>query len=177
MTYTTASTSRELEEILQLQQQNLAISISKEEKKKEGFVTVQHDIEILSKMNGIEPHIIAKDGDTVIGYTLCMTKDFGQDIPVLIPLFREVEKSTYRSKNFIVMGQVCIDKGYRGQGVFRGLYQHMKKKLQHTYDILITEVAADNLRSLQAHQAIGFKTLVTHENDGIKWHLIHWNWE
>ncbi|MBQ4801703.1 GNAT family N-acetyltransferase [Aquimarina sp. MMG015] len=175
--YTTVTSHEELEQILLLQQKNLTTSISSEEKKKEGFVTVEHDFEILKKMNDQQPHIIAKDHGKVIGYALCMTSDFGNDIEVLKPMFKKIENSLDQPNKYIVMGQVCVDKEYRGQGIFRGLYQHMKTKLQNTYDLLITEVASDNIRSLNAHNAIGFKTLLIYEADQISWHIIYWNWE
>ncbi|WP_299259573.1 GNAT family N-acetyltransferase [uncultured Aquimarina sp.] len=175
--YATVTSDKELEQILLLQQKNLSVSISSEEKKKEGFVTVEHDFNILKKMNDQQPHIIAKDRDKVVGYTLCMTSDFGNDIEVLKPMFKKIENSLDQSNKYIVMGQVCIDKDYRGQGIFRGLYKHMKLELHKKYDLLITEVAANNIRSLGAHNAIGFKDLMVYESDNIKWHLIYWNWE
>jgi hypothetical protein len=52
----------------------------------------------------------------------------------------------------------------------------MKTELQDKYTLLVTEVASNNLRSLQAHYAIGFKTLITHESNDTQWHLIHWDW-
>ncbi|AXT52233.1 GNAT family N-acetyltransferase [Aquimarina sp. BL5] len=175
--YTIATSDKELEQIIKLQQKNLTASISQSEKEKEGFVTVEHDLNILKKMNDQQPHVIAKDGDLVVGYTLCMTADFGNDIPVLRPMFRKIERSFDQNETYIVMGQVCIDKEYRGQGIFRSLYQKMKLELQEKYDLLITEVAANNLRSLQAHKAIGFKNLLVYKSDEIDWHLISWNWE
>ncbi|WP_299243617.1 GNAT family N-acetyltransferase [uncultured Aquimarina sp.] len=175
--YTIATSDNELEQIIQLQQKNLAASISQSEKEKEGFVTVEHDFNILKKMNNQQPHIIAKDKDLVVGYTLCMTTDFGNDITVLRPMFKKIENSLDQAKSYIVMGQVCIDKEYRGQGIFRGLYQKMKIELQEKYDLLITEVAANNLRSLHAHKAIGFENMLVYKSDEIDWHLISWNWE
>ncbi|MDY8135078.1 GNAT family N-acetyltransferase [Aquimarina sp. 2201CG5-10] len=175
--FTIASSNNELEQIIQLQQKNLPVSISKSEKEKEGFVTVQHDFDILKRMNDQQPHIIAKDGEVVVGYTLCMTKDFGNEIPILRPMFDKINNFLDHSSTYITMGQVCIDKAYRKQGIFRGLYHHMREVLQNKYDVLITEVAANNTRSLNAHYAIGFKTLLTYSSDDIEWHIIHWNWE
>ncbi len=175
--YTTASTNTELEQILLLQQNNLSTSISEEEKKKEGFVTVQHNFEVLKKMNDNQPHIIAKDGIAVVGYTLCMTPDFSNYIPILKPMFEEIKKSPYHSIKFIVMGQVCIDKKYRGLGIFRGLYQKMKTELHEKYELLITEIATSNFRSLHAHIAIGFKVLKTYNSNGIDWHIVFWDWD
>ena len=128
-------------------------------------------------MNDEQPHIIAKHQDMMVGYTLCMTEDFGNDIAVLKPMFKKIKEQKPSITNYIVMGQVCIDKAYQGQGIFRGLYQKMKEELHKKYDLLITEVAANNTRSLGAHSAIGFKDLLIFQSDAIKWHLISWNWE
>ncbi|WP_109302247.1 GNAT family N-acetyltransferase [Aquimarina sp. AU474] len=176
--YTSVKHKNELLQILELQQKNLPINISKDEKHKEGFVTVKHDIDILSKMNDRQPHIIAKHNDKVVGYTLCMTSDFGNDIEILKPMFAKIEKHLNNSTSYIVMGQVCIDKAYRGKGIFRGLYQTMRNELGEKYDVLITEVAANNPRSLRAHYAIGFTDLLIYNTDDeITWHLIQWDWK
>jgi GNAT superfamily N-acetyltransferase len=74
------------------------------------------------------------------------------------------------------MGQICVDKNYRKQGIFRGLYHFYREELQHQFDYLITEVAAINLRSMQAHEAIGFKIIDTYDEDGIVWNIILWDW-
>jgi len=174
--YKRANHTSELIQILALQQKNLPISISTQEKEKEGFVTVHHDFDILKKMNDREPHIIAKHGDTVIGYALCMTKDFSDEIDVLRPMFQQIDPTIPPDINYLTMGQICIDKPFRKQGVFKGLYNKMRETLKNQYDLLITEVAADNIRSLQAHLAIGFKELVIYEAKGIRWHLIRWDW-
>ena len=173
--YMSVRSDNELQQIPQLQEKNLSSSISSTERKKEGFVTVHHDFDILKKMNDQQPHIIAKHHDIVVGYTLCMTTAFGTAIEILKSMFIEIEKSFLRDEKYIVMGQVCIDKEYRNQGIFRQLYQKMKTELGRQYNFLVTEVAADNTRSLNAHQAIGFKTLDIHESNGISWHLMYWS--
>ncbi len=175
--YTTVSKDEELHQILALQKKNLSTSISQIEKEKEGFVTVHHDFDILKKMDNQEPHIIANDNGMVVGYVLCMTKNFGDSIEILRPMFQKIQEHLNKEITYLVMGQVCIDKEYRGQGIFRGLYQKMKTVLENKYDLLITEVAASNLRSLYAHYAIGFKTLMVYTADGIEWHLLQWDWE
>ncbi|MBQ4819819.1 GNAT family N-acetyltransferase [Aquimarina sp. MMG016] len=174
--YTTALTDNELRQIIELQKNNLPTAISKKEKEKEGFVTVQHDFDILKKMNDLEPHIIAKAGNNIVGYTLSMIKEFKNDIEVLKPMFKKIDNQLGPAISYIVMGQVCVDKNYRKQGIFRGLYYKMRDELKDKYQLLITEVAADNLRSLQAHYAVGFKDLLIYEADGVTWHLIQWDW-
>ncbi len=177
ITYTTTSSINELQQILKLQQSNLPASISKTEKENEGFVTVQHDLEILKKMHQLEPHIIAKDHDNVIGYALSMVRSFKEHIDVLKPMFVKIDNLLNTDTSYIVMGQVCIDKEYRKQGVFRGLYRKMQEELNNKYDVLITEVAANNTRSLNAHYAIGFTDLLVYEADRVTWHLVQWHWK
>ncbi|WP_108867646.1 GNAT family N-acetyltransferase [Aquimarina aquimarini] len=174
--YTVATSDVELQQIIMLQQHNLPVSISQTEKEKEGFVTVQHDFTILKKMNYRQPHVIAKKENKLIGYALCMHRDFKNDIDALKPMFTVIDDQLPSNISYIIMGQICVDKAFRKQGVFRGLYTTIKNKLHKNYRLLITEVATSNIRSLQAHFAIGFKTLIQYECNGIKWHLIYWDW-
>ncbi len=175
--YTVVTSETELHQIIALQQKNLPISVSQEEKEKEGFVTVQHTIEILRKMNEKQPHIIAKDENNVVGYALSMSKEFKDEIEILKPMFSKIDKNLDSTTSYITMGQICIDKSYRKQGMFRGLYYKMRDELKDTYDILITEVAANNTRSLNAHYAVGFTDLLVYEANGVTWHLVEWNWK
>jgi len=167
------STNEELEQILTLQAQNLPTNLSVIEKKEQGFVTVQHTIDVLKKMHNVHPHIIAKQGEQVIGYVLSMSKVFKNDIPVLIPMFNEIDQSTIKEKPYILMGQVCIDKNYRGKGVFRGLYTEMRKAFSDTYEVIITEIDSLNSRSLNAHEGIGFKILSTYKFNNQNWVIVY----
>ena len=162
----------ELQQILELQKSNLAQNLSVEEKGKEGFVTVVHTLELLTRMNAKFPHVIARDGKKVVGYTLCMHPKFAGEIEVLKPMFSEIERSDARTREFMVMGQVCIDKEYRKKGIFRNLYQTMLQAIKPRFDCIITEVDAANVRSLQAHYAVGFRELKRYHSDGHDWHVI-----
>ena len=59
--YKQAESLKELEQILDLQQRNLPKNISQEESTKEGFVTVEHTLDLLKSMNDVCGHIIAVD--------------------------------------------------------------------------------------------------------------------
>ncbi|APQ19275.1 hypothetical protein A9200_06745 [Maribacter hydrothermalis] len=170
MIYTTAKTTNELLQILSLQESNLKSTVTDSEMAQEGFVTVHHNIDILTRMNDACAHIIAKDKDKVVGYALSMTDDFKDEISVLRPMFTELETNNIR--NFITMGQICVAKTHRKQGIFRGLYEAMKKASYPKYDAIITEVDATNSRSLGAHYAIGFEKLYTYHSLGQDWELI-----
>ena len=184
ITYTQAKTDDDLHQILKLQAANLPGNISIEEARSQGFVTVQHDFELLKLMNQPFPHIIAKDGEKVIGYTLVMLRSFADKIPVLFSMFEMINQTTFKGKSvndstYFTMGQVCIDKDYRGKGLFKNLYKAMKHHYIGDFQYLITEVSARNPRSLKAHSKVGFEDLkvFTDEITGEVWHLIIWDWQ
>jgi len=172
ISYKRASLKVELEQILQLQYDNLPSVVSEETKKKEGFVTVHHDFNILDRMNEVCPHIIATVDEKVVGYALCMHPKFGNEIAVLGPMFTEIQRILGVKEKFIAMGQVCVDKAYRRKGVFRELYSYMLEEIQPEFSCIITEVDIQNIRSLEAHYAVGFKLLSRYQSGGHEWELI-----
>ena len=171
ITFKITSTQEELQQILDLQQQNLPKNLTREEIKTQGFVTVEHQFQILLEMHNVHPHTIAKDGEKVVGYVLSMSKTFGDSIDVLKPMFAEFKKANIND-NFIVMGQVCISKNYRGKGLFRGLYNKMAENFSGDFTRIITEVDALNTRSLNAHYAIGFEDLSDYKASDQVWKII-----
>lgn len=173
ITYCSTTSASELKQILALQQENLPTVLTSEEKNKEGFVTVHHDLDILKRMHNACPHIIAKHRKAIIGYALSMHPKFGNEIDVLKPMFKEIQNSTLKNALFIVMGQICIEKEYRGQGIFRELYKTMAKELASEFNHIVTEVDAENRRSIQAHYAVGFQKLKTYTAAGKVWELIY----
>lgn len=178
--YAIAESDADLYGILQLQRENLATAISREEALEEGFVTVEHNFALLKRMNTPYPHIIAKDADEVIGYTLVMLRDLRDEIPVLVPMFEQIDSIIYnevplRVTRYFIMGQVCIAKEYRGQGVFPGLYQEMARRMAGSFDYIITEVSLRNQRSLRAHHKVGFETIREFRaEDGEEWAIVLW---
>lgn len=172
MLYKKTETTKELEQIITLQQKNLSNSLSDDEKSKEGFVSAVHSLAILKEMNDVVPHIIAVDNHNVVGYALCMHPIFAKSIALLKPMFDEIEKVFSKKDTYISMGQICIDKDYRGQGIFRQLYNTMKTFVQPEFEYIITGVNSKNTRSLGAHHAIGFENLSTIYYDGESWEII-----
>lgn len=179
--FTTAQSRSDLQQILDLQQLNLPKNISKQEAKEQGFVTVHHDFETLEAMNNKYPHIIAKSQGQVIAYALVMLPEFRNKIPVLKPMFKKIDGLTYQNNllkdtPYFVMGQVCVDKDYRGKGIFSGLYQQMKKEMNLHFTYLITEIATRNTRSMRAHEKVGFETIHIFKDDTEEWAIVAWDW-
>ncbi len=182
ITYTTSKTTAELEGILQLQKANLARGLTHEEIQNQGFVTVHHSYDQLTQLNDIEQHLIAKDGDQVIGYLLAMTAASKHDLPILIPMFEAFDDIDYLGKkisayHYLVVGQVCIGKEYRGQGILDQCYAAYKEFFGSKYDFAITEIARNNPRSLNAHKRIGFVEIHTYTDpEGTEWAVVVWDW-
>lgn len=180
--YTTADSDKDLPGILDLQKRNLPAHLGEDEIKSQGFVTVVHSAGDLRKLNAIERSIIAKNNDTVIAYLLAMTAASKADIPVLIPMFDMFEKIQLNNKpvsqyNYLVVGQVCVDKAYRGQGVLDNCYAAYRDHFQQTYDFAITEISLRNQRSIRAHQRIGFSEIMRYTaSDKEEWSIVIWEW-
>ena len=181
--FVTTKTEDELRQIIALQQRNLPEHLSEEDIRQEGFVTVRHDLDILRKMHDAYPHAIAKAKDQVIGYALVMTKAFRDHIPVLVPMFAQIDQIVYKGKPlketpYFVMGQVCVDKDFRGKGVFQGMYHMLKAQMSTEFALVVTEVAQRNTRSLRAHEKVGFEVLKKYTSEeGEVWVIIGWNWK
>lgn len=84
----------------------------------------------------------------------------------------EIDKTLTPLVDYIIMGQVCISKSHRGKGIFRELYQNMQRFLSPSFSKIITEVDTKNRRSMNAHQAIGFKELKRYTADDKEWSLV-----
>jgi hypothetical protein len=170
--YTKASSEKELKQILGLQRKNLPKDLSNEEKSNEGFLTVEHTLEILKKMNDYCPHSIAKYNDKVVGFALPMTKDIGDEITVLKPMFYQINQIISDEK-YMVMGQICIEKEFRKKGIFRGLYQFMKTDIcPNKFDLIITEIDINNHRSINAHKSVGFTKMKDYKFEDKNWRIV-----
>jgi hypothetical protein len=183
MTITTVQSEADVQGILRLQQANLRRNVPADVQADQGFVTVEHDPAVLTRMNQAAPSVIAKDGDTIVGYALTMLPEFSTDIPELLPLFELIDTLTYHEKplrkyHWYVMGQVCVAEGYRGQQIFDRMFKHHHEVYGDRYQLLITDISANNTRSLRAHARVGFETLHEFHDPtiGETWVIVVWDW-
>ena len=176
ITYKRATSDSELHQILEIQKRALKKNVSITEQKEQGYITVPHTFKILKKMNDACAHILAIDGDQVAGYALVMLESFRFEMDILTPMFETADR-LLPGKNYLTMGQICIDKTYRGKGAFKGLYTYYQSELSNSYDCLFTEIATSNARSINAHLAVGFKILDTQTTDGTSWEMVCWDWK
>lgn len=176
--YPICSTDDELRQILALQAANASDIVADTNKATDGFVTVRHDFDLLKAMNSPYAHQLAKDGPKVAGYALVMCREFGYSIPVLRPMFSQIDRLIFdglpisSAYSYFIMGQICIDAAYRRQGVFGELYRHLRQRMLPHFDLMITEVSRRNTRSLAAHLHNGFVIAHEYTADGEDWVIV-----
>lgn len=171
----------DLSGILQLQSENLKQNIAPDQQLKQGFVTVQHSLSQLENLHAMAPQVVAVHQSNVVAYLLTMTAESKTAVPLLIPMFQLFEKINHNGKplaqyRYVVVGQVCIDKAFRGQGLLDKCYAFYRQTFLSQYDFAITEIDARNIRSLAAHKRIGFKTIHTYSSEGVQWQVVIWDW-
>lgn len=177
LTIDIAKTTQDLDAILALQTENHKELVPLKEQQCSGFVTVRHSFALLERMNKIAAHIVAKDQEKVVGYALVMTVASQDEIPVLKSMFQVFKTIRYKNRllgeyKYYVMGQICIDSAYRGQGIFRKMYDMHKQLYGGEYDLCITEVSSLNTRSLQAHLAVDFENVHVYSDQEDTWHVL-----
>ena len=184
MLYTTVKNEQDVRDILTLQAENHKSVLDEQTAQSQGFVTVRHDFDTLLRMNFENPSAIARSGNQLAGYALMMPRSFRQDIPILEPMFQRLETLNYRNRplseqSWFIMGQVCVGENYRGQGVFDGLYAHLREVWQGAFNFVITEISARNTRSIRAHERVGFQPLLVYpdETTGEIWRMVVWDWK
>jgi GNAT superfamily N-acetyltransferase len=168
---------REMEQILELQRANLPRNLTERERAESGFVTVEHTLDVLRKMHGIAPSIVAKDGEVLAGYALVMPVECREFVPVLRPMFERLDANPrLAGRRYYVMGQICVARPYRGQGVFDRLYAAHREYLHGRFDASVTEISVRNPRSMRAHARVGFEELERYRDATDEWLVVIWSW-
>lgn len=172
----------DLKRIIALQKANLPTALTPEQEAEQGFVSATHDLETLAAMNETAASVIAKDGTNLAGYALAMTRAYSKRVPLLTPTFEFQDQLVYQGKtldehDYIVMGQVCVDKAYRGQKLVDRMYKYFRACYSPHYPLLVTSISPRNARSRRVHQRCGFIELGEFTApDGHEWIIVVWDW-
>jgi GNAT superfamily N-acetyltransferase len=177
-----ASTDEHFQQILQLQRENLFSEISEEQQTQQGFVYAEHTVALLKMMSSQLPQVIAISSERVVGYNLAMPVSMKTAIPRLVPMFEQFERSKYRGRplssyRFVVGGQICVDKNFRGQGLLTRLYYETRRRVIPDYQLCVTEVSTRNTVSLKAHLKMGFEEVSSYHDGKDLWIVVVWNLE
>ena len=171
----------ELEGILALQRRNLKRCLSESEAEEQGFLIAEYNLAYLQQMQARRPSVVAVDDGRVVGYALVVTQEVRKGLPFISDFFDEIDRISYRGAllagtDYVVVGQLCVDKDYRGQGLVDRLYGCFRASLDDRYHCGVTDIARANRRSLKAHQKVGFEVIHTIEYEGRTWDVVLWDW-
>jgi ribosomal protein S18 acetylase RimI-like enzyme len=97
-------------------------------------------------------------------------------------MFLDLEVLQYKEKllsqyHFYCMGQICVERNYRGKGVVNMLYAKHREVYGDQYEFILTEISTSNSRSLKAHKKIGFEKIYTYADDKDEWNVVVWDWK
>lgn len=175
-----ATSDDDLRQILSLQAANLPDALTAEEARAQGFVSLRHDLALLSEMNAPWPHIVAtpEGRGEVVAYALVMLHELRDRFPLLAPMYEQMEDIEYEGRPLgeyrsYVMGQVCVARAHRGRGLVEGLYAAHRAQMAPHFDLMITEISRANGRSLRAHERAGFAVLREYRSSaGQEWVVV-----
>lgn len=175
-----AHSDSDLEQILALQRQNLRQALPIDEQNRQGFVYTQHDLPLLRRMASELPQAIAIAGGRIVGYCLALPVSLRREQPMLEPMFVQFDRCRYAGRplpsyRFLIGGQVCVDRRYRGQGLLGRLYHEVRRSLPTPYELCVTEIATRNRTSLRAHAKVGFQRIMTYSDAGEDWTIVAWS--
>lgn len=172
-----ARTDAQLAQILALQRRNLRGALDAETEARQGFVYAEHSMPVLRTMAASMPQAIALAGGQVVGYSLAMAPDMRGLLPTLAPMFAQFDQLTWRGgrladTDYVVGGQVCVDAGWRGQGLIGQLYAHTRLHVPVSVRCCVTEIALRNGVSLRAHARIGFVPIAQYRDSVEEWVVV-----
>ena len=172
------TSQEELSSILVLQAENLREALSKDIWTAEGFVTGVYDLEMLNLMCDQYKHVVSVQGDMICGYVLCMHPSSFSQFEFLRPMqlfFRRLDWGGVKITDlkYVVIGQVCVRRKYRRQGLSQKMYRLMQEQLRAKWDLAVTLVDAENIPSREAHKAFGFKEIYQYKEPlGREWVIV-----
>jgi hypothetical protein len=175
-----ATSEGDLRGILALQAANTPSAISADELRREGFVTLRHDLPTLRMICGDFAHIIATPAgaDEVAAYALVMLPEHREVFPALGPMFERFDsvpalRSMLGERRWYFMGQICVGKAHRGCGLVEGMYAEHRRLMGGAFDLVVTLIDRANPRSLRVHERAGFETIDAYQSaDGREWVIV-----
>lgn len=135
------------------------------EDRKDGFVTTPFTEELLAVLIEKEGGLfLTEDGTRLAGYAMAASWEFCSRWPLFRHMIAHLGDCSYQNtrlttQNSYQYGPVCLDKPYRGQGVFPELFRFALAAMAETYPYMVTFVNKANPRSLKAHEKLGLHRL------------------
>ena len=157
-------------QMVNLQNRNLATQLSPADRAN-GFLSASLSIEQFQAMDHDLCVVVCADSDQVCAYACASTIKYNRSIPLVEAMIQQLPRLSYQGKPLadyhpFIYGPVCIDQARRGQGVLEPLLETLLNALPPQFDLLLTLISKDNLRSIHAHQKLEIEELAQFEFQG-----------
>ena len=162
MEYKRAQSEEDFRQIVELQNKNLPRALSAVEIK-DGFLSGEFTIEQFQAMNSDLCVMTCFDDDYFCGFLVASSINFNKQFPLPNAMIDCFSKVSYKGKLLteykpFISGPGCIDKNYRGKGIFTNLVQTVLNFLAQQPsppDLRVALVSTENPRSINAQKKIG----------------------
>lgn len=128
-----------------------------EAQRADGFVTTNMTDAQMQELSAMKTGItIASDSGKVVGFAFAAAWDYWKQWPFFVNMIGELPKYHYpgqelSTENSYQYGPVCVDRAYRGQGIFETLFQTSLEGMSDRFPVMVTFVNHKNPRSHAAH--------------------------
>jgi L-amino acid N-acyltransferase YncA len=164
----------DLSQIMNIQSENQSNNLTPSQQKN-GYLSIAFSEDEFKDFNENLCVVVAKEHHEVIGYCCISSAAFNAQFPILdqivagIPSYVTTETQDIPTEEkSCIYGPVCIARSHRGKGVLEKLSAFgLAIAKERGYAYCFSFIAADNIRSLQAHMKLSFHTVgtVTHNNN------------
>ncbi len=155
--------STDFEKIVALQNANLVSRLSDAEKA-DGFLSTAFSIEQFQEMDRLMGVAVAVEEDKLVGYVCAAPASFHRANPLWATMLARCAEITYRGRAFdsyryFLGSPICIQKEYRGSGLYAGLCRKILEILPKDYDFIVAFIANENQRNMKATIKMGFEVV------------------
>lgn len=155
------------------------ISTIQPDDKPDGFVTTNFTLvqfqALVEKERGIT---IAKDGDCIVAYAMAASWKFWSEWPLFAHMIETLPETSFcgqglNTENSYQYGPTCVDKAYRGRGLFKKVFYASLESMKNRYAIMVTFINQVNNRSYAAHtQKVKMRTVCTFQFNNSDYYML-----
>ncbi|BDD04037.1 hypothetical protein [Aureibacter tunicatorum] len=136
-----------------------------------GFVSVVYQAQEWESLILNGDVFVLEDENGICAYTGALSPDHHASVPIFSHFKELLDGRKYREKmideyDYCFWVQTCVIDKYRGKGVVQYIYQKTKEAINHKYEIGLSGIDIENIRSLNTHIGkIGFVAFDLYADD------------
>ncbi len=163
--------------ILALQAQNTPEHLTADQKQ-QGFIVSKMSERQLASINNGLGILVAIEGEQLAGFVCLMPVSAQPRPPVVDAMLQTLAAQSFGGQSLsqqrvFLYGPVCLNAEWRGKGVLRQLFDAVKARTRHDFDVGALFINDDNPHSLAAHvNGLGMTALTRFQCNHESYHLV-----